>query len=189
MTERALRLWAYLHTPMGVKMVRYTLVSVISVGISLFVLFITYGVLRLWSAVPCNIFAAVVATPPSYYLNRRWAWGKTGRSHLMKEIVPFWALAFLGLGVSVVGVHLAESWGRDVTSSHLAQTLIVTLASAVSYGVVWVAKFIIFNRLMFIDHAAKAAEKRRRKEALLSASAPPAGIQEDDDGLAVAADG
>ena len=80
-------------------MVRYTLVSVISVLVSLVVLFIALYFFH-WSARTSNIVAVAVSAIPSYVLNRAWAWGKTGKSHLLKEVVPFWAMAFLGLVIS-----------------------------------------------------------------------------------------
>ena len=127
-----MRAWA--ATPTGKKAVRYTLVSVISVAVSQAVLFLTFGVLQLASAVPCNIIATAVATVPSYYLNRRWAWGKTGPSHLWKEIVPFWGLAFLGLVLSILLIYLAivvnfQSW--------LDPFIIITALPAALAGIVW----------------------------------------------------
>jgi putative flippase GtrA len=145
-----MRAWA--ATPTGKKAVRYTLVSVISVAVSQAVLFLTFGVLQLASAVPCNIIATAVATVPSYYLNRRWAWGKTGPSHLWKEIVPFWGLAFLGLVLSILAVDLAESEAPHLTSSHFATAIIVNASALAAWGVIWVGKFVIFNRLLFVDH-------------------------------------
>ena len=145
-----MRAWA--ATPTGKKAVRYTLVSVISVAVSQAVLFLTFGVLQLASAVPCNIIATAVATVPSYYLNRRWAWGKTGRSHLWKEIVPFWGLAFLGLALSILAVDIAETEAPHLTSSHFATAIIVNASALAAWGVIWVGKFVIFNRLLFVDH-------------------------------------
>ena len=43
---------------------------------------------------------------PAYYLNRAWVWGKRGKSHLTKEVVPFWAFAFSGLVLSTIIVAL-----------------------------------------------------------------------------------
>src|SRR2546423_15674650 len=97
-----MRAWA--ATPTGKKAVRYTLVSVISVAVSQAVLFLTFGLLQLGSAVTCNIIATAVATVPSYYLNPPRAWGKRGPPPLWKEIVPFWALAFPGLALSMPAV-------------------------------------------------------------------------------------
>jgi putative flippase GtrA len=135
---------------MGQKMVRYTLVSVISVIIGQIVLFVTFGPLHLWSARTCNIVAASVGGVPSYYLNRMWAWGKTGKSHLWREVVPFWTLAFIGLAFSTWSVDFAESALRG--DSHAKVTLLVNLASIGSYGVLWVLKFILFNKVIFVHH-------------------------------------
>jgi putative flippase GtrA len=163
-----MRAWA--ATPTGKKAVRYTLVSVISVAVSQAVLFLTFGVLQLASAVPCNILATAVATVPSYYLNRRWAWGKTGPSHLWKEIVPFWALAFLGLVLSILAVDLAEGEAPHLTSSHFATAIIVNASALAAWGVIWVGKFVIFNRLLFVDHG---HQRPGRLEAILDHPGPP----------------
>jgi putative flippase GtrA len=160
------RAWA--STPTGKKAVRYTLVSVVSVAVSQAVLFFTFGVLRLAGAVTCNIIATAVATVPSYYLNRQWAWGKTGRSHLWKEIVPFWALAFLGLALSILAVDIAESEAHRVTSSHLGTAIIVNASALAAWGVIWIGKFIIFNRLLFVDHG---HHRQGRFETILDSSA------------------
>ncbi|HEX6477050.1 MAG TPA: GtrA family protein [Acidimicrobiales bacterium] len=164
-----LRAWA--STPSGKKAVRYSLVSVVSVAVSQTVLFFTFGVLQLGSAVTCNIIATAVATVPSYYLNRRWAWGKTGPSHLWKEIVPFWALAFAGLALSILAVDIAESKAHLITSSHLGTAVIVNFSALAAWGVIWVGKFMIFNRLLFIDHGHH--HRQGRIEALLDQSASP----------------
>src|SRR5256714_1875619 len=96
------------RSPTGKKFVKYTLVSVISVAVNVMLLVLAYGVVG-WSAAPANIFAVGISAIPSYYLNRAWAWGKRGRSHLLKEVVPFWGLAFLGLVLSTIAVHLVDS--------------------------------------------------------------------------------
>ena len=103
MLSRLHALYDWLHTHEGRKIFRYSMVSVISTAVSLFVIAIVYGVLHLWSEVPSTIFGNLVATFPSYWLNRKWAWGKHGRSHFWKEVVPFWTLAAVGIAFSIVG--------------------------------------------------------------------------------------
>src|SRR5947207_413167 len=103
----------YARSPTGQKFVKYSLVSVISVAINLVLLVFAFGIVG-WSAAPANIFAVGISAIPSYYLNRAWAWGKRGRSHLLKEVVPFWALAFLGLVISTIAVHLVDSHTRGL---------------------------------------------------------------------------
>jgi putative flippase GtrA len=143
---------AYARTPAGRKMVRYSLVSVISVVVSQVVLFLAQS---FWSARTSNIIAVCVSAVPSYYLNRAWAWGKTGKSHLMKEIVPFWSLAFLGLVISTWAADFAESNAHHLTSSDLGVKLVVNIAALAAFGVLWIGKFFIFNRLMFVHHHAE----------------------------------
>jgi putative flippase GtrA len=144
-------LLAMSRTPEGRKVVRYALVSVISLIVSLIVLAIAHGVLA-WSAFTSNIVATAVATVPSYELNRRWAWGKTGKSHFWKEVVPFWALAFIGLAFSTWWAVAAEALAKHHGLSHAAQTAVIELAVVLAYGVLWVGKFIIFNKVLFAQH-------------------------------------
>ena len=134
------------RTPAGKKMVRYSLVSVVSVIVSQVVLFVAQS---FWSARTSNIVAVCVSAVPSYYLNRAWAWGKTGKSHFMKEIVPFWTLALLGLVLSTWAADFAETNAHSITSSDLMARLIVNLAALAAFGVLWVGKFFIFNRVLF----------------------------------------
>lgn len=148
MPEFLERFMLWLNTKEGKKIFRYSMVSVISTAVSFTVLFLVYGVGRLWSEVPSTVFANVVATFPSYWLNRTWAWGKTGRSHLMKEVVPFWAMAALGIAFSVVGATVAHHLGTG--HGHVVKTGLVLVANLVSFGIFWVAKLILFNRLFHV---------------------------------------
>jgi len=137
------------RSPTGKTFLKYSAVSVISVAINLVLLVFAFGVLG-WSAAPANIFAVGVSAIPSYYLNRAWAWQKRGKSHFLKEVVPFWALAFLGLVVSTIAVHFV---GNNIKQYHHAvQTLIVAATNIGAFGILWVGKFIIFNELMFKQH-------------------------------------
>ncbi|MCU1451174.1 MAG: hypothetical protein JWP02_3344 [Acidimicrobiales bacterium] len=137
------------RSPTGKKFLKYSAVSVVSVAVNLIMLVFAFGILG-WSAAPSNIFAVAVSAVPSYYLNRAWAWGKRGRSHFMKEVVPFWALAFLGLVISTIAVHIV---GDNVKHLHHAvQTVIVAATNVGAFGVLWIVKFVIFNELLFKHH-------------------------------------
>jgi putative flippase GtrA len=135
----------------GKKWVRYTTVSVISVIVSEVLLFVAFGLIHL-SARVANIWAVCLSAVPSYYLNRAWAWGKRGRSHLLKEVVPFWTMALIGLAFSTWAADFAESHADAVTTSHFFTTVIVMMASLAAFGVLWFAKFAILNKLMFTHH-------------------------------------
>ena len=135
----------------GKKILRYTMVSVISVVVSEIIFVLCFGLIH-WPAVWSQITACSVATIPSYELNRKWAWGKSGRGHLWREVVPFWTLAFIGLAFSTWAADTAEGYVKRHQYGHGTQTGIVALAALAAFGVLWVGKFIIFNKIMFRTH-------------------------------------
>ena len=134
----------------ALKVLRYSLVSLVSVAVSQSVLIVAFGMLH-WTARGANVVACAVATVPSYYLNRCWAWGRRGRSHLWKEVVPFWVIAFAGLALSTWAADLGSALARDAAASHAVTTAIVMTSSLLAFGVLWVGKFAIFNALLFSE--------------------------------------
>jgi putative flippase GtrA len=137
--------------PEGRKLYRYSLASVVAVVISVVLLIFFNGVIGL-SAWVSSTLATAIAAVPNYEMNRKWAWGKTGRSHLWKEVVPFWALAFLGWAISTISVHAMETYAKHHHFSHIASTASVTIVYLAAFGVLWIGKFIIFNKLLFVHH-------------------------------------
>jgi len=147
MRESVDRLARIFQTPEGLKVIRYTLVSVISALTSLVILTIVYGVLRLWTEVVSVLFANVMAGIPSYFLNRQWVWGKSGRSHLWREVLPFWVMSFTGIGFALFTASLAHNFATAHHFHHLARTALVVAANVSAFGILWLLKFIILNRL------------------------------------------
>lgn len=144
---RLVHLWEKRDTPEARKLFKYTMVSVITTVFSNVVLIVVYGLLHLWGEVTSTVFANALATIPSYHLNRKWAWGKQGRSHMAKEIIPFWTMAATGIAFAMVGaavvrhVSIANNLGHTVTS------ILVVLANICSFAIFWVLKLLLFNRL------------------------------------------
>ena len=134
------------------KFIRYTMVSGIAVVISQVTLVLCTGVFGL-SAILSNTVAAVVSTPASYELNRKWAWGKSGKSHLWKEVAPFWGFSLIGYLGSTGTVQLADTMTRSHGVHGLPRVLAIMGAQLFAYGLVWIVKFLVFNRIVF---AAKA---------------------------------
>ena len=126
------------------KPILYSLVSVIAVTVSQITLVLCHGVFDL-GAVPSNIIAVAAGTVPSYQLNRSWVWGKTSKSHLWKEVVPFWSLSFLGLVFSTVVVAIVEDYNDS--------TIAISLANLAAFGVLWIGKFLLLHYVLFKDHA------------------------------------
>jgi putative flippase GtrA len=144
---RAEHVWQKRDTPEARKLIRYTMVSVISTGVSFATLGLVFGVFHVWDEVGSTVFANVVASVPSYFLTRNWVGGKTGRSHLVKEIIPFWVMSALGIAFSIVGAAVAKRVGAHYRFSHFEQTVLVEAANVTSFAVFWVLKFLVFNRI------------------------------------------
>src|SRR5579872_880385 len=155
--DAAVRLVRLYRSPRGKKLVRYTMVSAISTAVTFAVLGILFYALNLWSEEPDNVLANVAGIFPSYYLNRSWAWGKTGPSHLWREVVPFWAMSvvsiFLALGAGIAAHHVSV----NVLHLHrLGRTMVLYGANLFAFGVLWVGKFLVINKLFHVQAAADA---------------------------------
>jgi cellulose synthase/poly-beta-1,6-N-acetylglucosamine synthase-like glycosyltransferase/putative flippase GtrA len=149
------------------RALRYCAVSATSVGISQAVLILAFGLWHL-PARTANLLACAMATGPSYVLNRNWAWGRNGRSSLWREVVPFWLVAFAGLAFSTWATDLASSLAHQRQLSHTTATAVVALASLAAFGTLWVAKFVLFETVLFRDRRARPARPIRDGAAVAS---------------------
>ncbi len=141
------RVWRFCHTPEGKKLVRYLMVSAISVLVAFTLLALVYGVLQLWTEVPSALFCNVVAGFVNYFLNRKWVWGKSGRSSLSREILPFWVMTISGTLLALLTTSLAREFSNAHSLSHLMRTAVVIGANCCAFGIIWVVKFIVLNRI------------------------------------------
>ena len=147
--DRKERARNYAKTAEFKRLLRYLTVSAITTVFSLTALYVFFRVLKVGSAARANVYATALATIPSYYLNRTWAWGQSGRSHLIREVLPFWAIAFASLVLSTLAVGFAEREAHHFTHSHFGVTVLVEAANLLTYGSLWIGKFLLFNKLFF----------------------------------------
>jgi putative flippase GtrA len=140
-----LRIWQ----EYGLKLFRYCGVSVFNLVFGQTLLFVFFVVLD-WQATLANLAAVAISAGPAYLLSRRWVWSQTGAHSVRNEIAPFWGLALLGLLLSTIAVTIAEDrWDSGVA---------VALASIASFGVVWVFKFVILEKIMWKDAVIEVVE-------------------------------
>jgi len=145
------RLLTIHRTAHGKRFIRYSMVSVVAVVVAQAGLTLIYGVFRLPSAVWSNVIAQVISTVPAYYLNRRWVWGRGGRSHWRREILPFWIVSLAALAASIVSVGFAQNWGKGHHLHHVALTVLIDGASLATFGVLWIVKYLSFHSFFHID--------------------------------------
>lgn len=122
------------------KVLRYSAVSFIAVPMTQIILLVfQYGFG--WSGLEANTMAVAVTVVPVYVLNRYWVWGKRDKNNFVTEILPFWGMTLLGLLISTLCVAYADS--------HFESPLMVNLANAFGFGLVWILKFAVLDRMMF----------------------------------------
>ena len=124
----------------GLKLLRYCGVSVVNVIIGVATLFVClelFGINRVTS----NVVAWAVSTVPAYLLSRYWVWEQTGSNSVKREVAPFWILGLIGLSLSTLCIWVAGFASES--------TFVLVGANFCAYGCVWVAKYLVLDRLMW----------------------------------------
>jgi putative flippase GtrA len=122
---------------------------VVSVGTTLLSAAVLVA-LALGAGVPAgtaNIIAVCCGIGPSYYANRHWVWGRSGRSDLAREIVPFWLLSLAGLLVSTGAVGLVSTMTSQWSTS--ARAIALPFANLSSFASLWLVQFALLDRVLF----------------------------------------
>lgn len=129
-----------LRSPTIVKLMKYSTASFAGLVVGQSVLFGFYELLG-WGAIPANLMSVTLGAIPNYLINRRWTWHQTGKNRLWGEVVPFWVMSALGMIVSLFAVAYAEDrWDT---------ALAVGLAQVFGFGVLWIAKFLVLDKVMW----------------------------------------
>jgi putative flippase GtrA len=129
-----------LRSPTIVKLLKYSTASVVAVSVGQPVFWIFDGALG-WPAIPANLVSVSCGAVPNYLINRRWTWHQTGKNRLWGEVVPFWVMSALGMILSVVAVYYADQrWDSTVINS---------IAQLAGFGVLWIAKFLVLDKVMW----------------------------------------
>lgn len=132
------------------QLLRYGAVSIVATTTSLLVL----GALvttRALSPGWANVVATAVGTIPSFELNRRWVWHRQGAASTRREVVPFAALSAAGLVLSTLAVSLAGRWTDHAGLTGASRTLTIQCASIAAFGTLWLAQFVILDRVLFAE--------------------------------------
>lgn len=134
------------HRPAISKLVKYGSASAVGVVTSQATLVFCLVVLEL-PAVLSNLISVTLGTIPNYMINRAWTFNKRGTHSFTREVLPFWLMALLGLVLSTFAV----AWADDVFDGNV---LALSAASVGSFGVLWIAKFFVLDRVLFAPIAA-----------------------------------
>jgi putative flippase GtrA len=130
------------------RVLRCFAVSVGTTVLSLTVLVLLAVVGRV-PAGTANVIAVCCGIFPSYFLNRRYVWQRRGRHRVMRELVPFWVLNLVGLALSTLAVARVDALSHDWSRS--LRAIALPAANLSVYGFLWIAQFVILDRVIFRD--------------------------------------
>ena len=129
-----------------IRITKYFVGSVLSGVVSAITFVATFGPGFLGSK-GASLTASATGAIAGYFLNRNWTWGRRGRAHFRKEVVPYWTTVVLTAIAAAVVTGTVNAIVRDMTSDRLIRTLINTVAFVGTYGLSFVLKYGLFHRL------------------------------------------
>ncbi|MDQ1399074.1 MAG: hypothetical protein QOK20_1006 [Acidimicrobiaceae bacterium] len=135
---------------LGVRFGRYTLGSVVAVVSSEMAFVICFGS-GLLGTTASSAVAFVAGAIPNYVLNRSWAWGRRGRVRVGREVVLYAVVSLVSFGASALATGWASHAAPHVTDRHALRTALVAGAYLATYGVLFLAKFVVFQVVIFAD--------------------------------------
>jgi putative flippase GtrA len=124
---------------------RYAVTSVVATVASEATLLIVYGTGALGASASA-VVASLAGTFPSYAMSRYWIWPEADRGHTARQATAFWVIALVSLVLSSAATGAAAHLAPAGRAAHLA---VVGLAYIGVYGALWLAKFAIYQRVLF----------------------------------------
>jgi putative flippase GtrA len=136
--------WGVLGRP-----ARYALVSLLAGGLAQGGLALAYGLLR-WGTVAATLLSLVVSIGPSYWGSRTYVWAGRGSRQRRWEAAVFAVVAVAGSLTAIALTALAERVGALLTADRALLTAWVCAGSIGATGVVWVTRYAVLDRLVFL---------------------------------------
>lgn len=136
------------------RFTRYSIGSVVAFATSQVVFYALYSLGA--GARASSILAMLAGVPPAYHLNRRWAFGREGRSSFTREVLPYLSVVAISITLATLGTELAEDWILTWELPRWQLSLAVTGAFAAVNGALFITKYVVFDRWLF---ASKRAER------------------------------
>ncbi|TCO46280.1 GtrA-like protein [Kribbella antiqua] len=133
---------------------KYSAASVVATVISqvAFALCYWFGT----APIVATLVAWVCGTVPSYLMNRHWTWGHSGRPG--RDLLPYAIIVVTSAVLAGVVTTVTDHLVQDRVASHFWQTVLVSGSYLGTYGVLFILKFVLFDRYVFAKPAAPAAD-------------------------------
>ncbi len=143
-------LWSWLRErPRLNRLLRYAATSGVATLVSEVTLVGLYAG-RLLGASGSSIVANVAGAVPSYLLSRYWIWPEADRTGAARQVTLYWVTSVVSLVVSTAGTSLAAA---HAPAGHTAHTIVVGTSYIGTYALLWVAKYLVYQRVIFSRRA------------------------------------
>jgi putative flippase GtrA len=145
---------------------RYGAGSLVAMGCSEIVLIGSYDALGAGPQTAA-VLAWVAGAVPNYVLNKLWAWRGDGvarveRDARRRELALYWTITLLTAAAAIAATSGMDDWIKGSVTGRGAQSLLLAAAYLFAYGVVFVAKFVLFDRWVFADRSRRQVPSTTR---------------------------
>ncbi|MCB1026235.1 MAG: GtrA family protein [Microthrixaceae bacterium] len=144
-TDRIKKLWNHHQFR---KLLRYSAVSLVFVPLGQLLLQLFHWLIGI-DVVPAQLIAATILTPPNFLANKFYVWRHANRDKVRTEVVVFWVSAVLGTAFAAGCLYLVDGWLPEDSTSALARAAGIFAAQLLGYGIVWAARFVFLDKLVF----------------------------------------
>ena len=124
----------------GFRMLRYAGVSVMNVLIGQSLLYVFYAQMDISSG-RANVASVLLSMIPAFLFSKRWVWKQEDNGLFGHDAVVFFTMTAIGLVASTLAVIVATRFSNA--------DLAPNVANLAAFGVVWVAKFVVLERLIW----------------------------------------
>lgn len=134
----------------GGKVLRYAAGSGVATACSQGTFLVLYGPLGRGPALSSTLAWAAGAAP-NYWLNRTWTWGRQGRPSLVRELLPYIAIVTVTLALATLATSAADRALGGADASDGARLVLVGATFLGVYGVMFLLRFFLLDRLFRPD--------------------------------------
>lgn len=139
------------------KLTRYTAGSVVATVISEIVFVVWYALGA--AAAIASVAAFIAGAIPNYFLNRRWAWQHSSGRHTSRQAGTYAAIVIGTALLAIAVTSLTDAWSRHAIASHVMQVFLGGAAYFLTYAVMFLVKFALFDRVVFADRERPAPSR------------------------------
>lgn len=158
------------------KVARYAIGSVIALITSVVVFAFLYWV-GVHNTTIDSVAAFLAGAIPNWILNRKWAWEMTDRVDVIREVVGYTIVSVIALVASSAGTGWMQGLVTQrggllyVAPGTGLRVILVTLAYVIVQALLFVVKFVVYDRWVFTGRSRFRAALRSRRQVWTAARA------------------